>query len=306
MWVISSTAEALQPTAIALGNFDGVHLGHRHAIAPIAEVPPPLHPTVLTFSPHPQEFFTGRSKELLTPREEKVEQLQQLGIEQLILLPFDRQLSLLSPADFVRQILVEQLQAQRISIGADFRFGHRRAGTAEDLQKLAAPFGVKVAIASLQNSDDANPDRISSSAIRRALQARQLDRANQLLGRPYSLVGTVVTGKQLGRTLGFPTANLKLPERKLLPSYGVYAVEIGLPNGDRAIGVTNIGYRPTADNIPTPTVEVHLFDWSGDLYDRTLKVNLLHFLRPERKFDSLDALKAQIDTDCQVARQYLQ
>lgn len=311
MWVTSSTATALTPTAIALGNFDGVHRGHRIVIEPIVGENPSaapetgnkggkqVYPTVVTFNPHPREFFTGQSKQLLTPLEEKVRQLEQLGVKQLVLLPFDRELALLNPQEFVEKILVKQLQATRISVGEDFRFGHQRTGTANDLQAIAQTFGIEVAIAPLKNSYG---DRISSSLIRQALQDGKIENANHLLGRAYSLAGSVVAGRQLGRTIGFPTANLQIPDNKFLPRYGVYRVNVVLGSGDRIPGVTNIGCRPTVDGSQTPTLEVHLFDWSGDLYGQTLTVNLMQFLRPEQKFPSLDALKAQIAADCEAAR----
>ncbi|MBD2579030.1 bifunctional riboflavin kinase/FAD synthetase [Oscillatoria sp. FACHB-1406] len=311
MWVTSSTATALTPTAIALGNFDGVHLGHCSAIAPIIHYSAAsdrsllTYPTVVTFNPHPQEFFTGKSKALLTPLEEKVQQLEALGVRQLILLPFDRELAALSPEAFVSKILVEQLGAKLVAIGADFRFGAKRTGTAQDLQAIAQNYGVEVAIATLKSSTGDSPEtatpRISSSAIRQALLDGKLEQANRLLGRPYSFIGTVVTGQQLGRTIGFPTANLQVPPNKLLPHYGVYSVKVILPSQQTLLGVANIGCRPTVDGSTAPTIEIHLLDWSGDLYGQTLTVHLMQFLRPEQKFSSLDALKAQIAIDCQAA-----
>jgi len=275
VWVTSSLATVLTPTTIALGNFDGVHRGHRQVIQPILEsqaveasVQPP-HITVVTFDPHPQEFFSGQPRQLLTPLAEKVTQLRFIGVEQLVLLPFDRELANLTPEQFVATILVQQLQAKRVSVGADFCFGRQRAGTALDLQAIAATYGVEVAIAPLKIFGE---DRISSSAIRRALLEGDLALASSLLGRAYSLVGQVVTGQQLGRTLGFPTANLQLPPEKFLPRQGVYAVSVQVcpSEGDldwsampRLPGVMNLGSRPTVGGI-AQVVEVHLLDWSGD------------------------------------------
>ncbi|AFY77650.1 riboflavin kinase/FMN adenylyltransferase [Pleurocapsa sp. PCC 7327] len=342
MWVTSSTDKVLTPSAIALGNFDGLHRGHQRVLQPILQQASAVigcpasaqevvrdsqcpYATVVTFNPHPQEFFTGQSKQLLTPLPEKVKLLEQLGVEQLVLLPFDRELAALSPQQFVEEILMRQLQATRISVGEDFRFGHKRAGTAEDLRAIAAKFGVEVVITSLQtcqgNESEQPTPRISSSAIRQALAEGDIARANRMLGRAYTLMGTVVKGQQLGKTIGFPTANLQLPPTKLLPRYGVYCVKVflegeegetgRLPEGKNIItqssikGVMNIGCRPTvAGN--TPTVEVHLLDWAGDLYGRTLTVSLEKFLRPEQKFPSIDALKAQIAFDCDLARKILE
>ena len=346
MWITSSLTTVITPTAIALGNFDGVHLGHQAVISQILPDGPhrsqwpnreyarpddcltaPLTgyshrnslgrspvetakssdlssskatPTVVTFFPHPQEFFSGRSRPLLTPLAEKAAQISCLGIGQLVLLPFHQELAALSPEAFVEQLLVKRLKAQRISVGKDFCFGKNRAGTIEDLKHLAGQYGVEVLIAPLRLQDT---ERISSSRIRDALLAGQLSRARALLGRAYSLSGRVVQGQQLGRTLGFPTANLKLPPDKFLPKHGVYSVWVQGVSGTptQALpGVLNIGVRPTVDGLAT-TVEVHLLNWSGDLYGKTVNLLLHEYLRPERKFPSLDALKEQIQQDGQAA-----
>lgn len=329
MWITSSIATALKPTAIALGNFDGIHRGHQRVVQPILEASAVITPspsligtedyqqqpdkersfaTVVSFNPHPREFFTGQSRQLLTPLPEKVKQLERLGVEQLVLLPFDQKLSCLSPQQFVAEILVEKLQATHISVGEDFRFGHKRAGNARDLKAIARQFGVEVIITKLHNcqgnAGNETSVRISSSLIRKALSTGDIITANRLLGREYSLIGQVIKGKQLGRTIGFPTANLELPKDKLIPRQGVYCVKVDL-NSELAIkGVMNIGSRPTVEGTNL-TVEVHLLDWSGDLYNQEINVNLIQFLRPEQKFSSLDALKAQITADCELARHYL-
>ncbi|HEY9805504.1 MAG TPA: hypothetical protein V6D04_02990, partial [Candidatus Obscuribacterales bacterium] len=230
MWVTSSLTSVLTPTAVALGNFDGVHRGHRQVIQPVlssatepltapisktelaatqelyenlatassaiaAETNPEHpYPTVVTFNPHPQEFFSGQPRSLLTPLNEKVLQLKAMGIRQLVLLPFDRELADLSPQAFVQEILVKQLQAKTISVGVDFRFGRQRAGTAADLQAIAATYGIAVTTVPLCTCAE---ERISSSNIREALQTGNLKRANRLLGRSYTLVGQVVSGQQL-------------------------------------------------------------------------------------------------------------
>ncbi|MDX2228960.1 MAG: bifunctional riboflavin kinase/FAD synthetase [Leptolyngbyaceae cyanobacterium bins.349] len=313
MRVTSSLETVLTPTAVALGNFDGVHQGHRQVIQPIlnlANSGPETVKTVVTFNPHPQEFFSGQPRRLLTPLAEKVVQLSDMGVEQLVLLPFDRELARLSPEQFVATILVAGLQARLISVGADFCFGQGRTGTAADLKAIAATHGVEVAIAILKCMDET---RISSSAIRQALLNGETRGANRLLGRSYRLVGEVVQGQQIGRTLGFPTANLQLPTEKFLPCLGVYAVRVqvcervdGILRGDAPLlpGVMNLGHRPTLSGtqlIP----EIHLFDWSGDLYGRVLAVHLEDFIRREQKFGSLDDLKAQIYADCEMARSLL-
>jgi riboflavin kinase / FMN adenylyltransferase len=259
----------------------------------------------VTFDPHPRQFFSGQPHDLLTPLDEKIEQLRSLGAEQLVLLPFDKELSALTPTEFVEKILIHRLKAVQISVGQDFRFGSRRLGTAEDLQAIAAQYGVPVHIVPL--AGDESP--ISTTLIRETLSQGDIPKANQLLGRKYTLIGTVLEGEKLGRTLGFPTANLELSPDKFLPRQGVYAVCVstidskshGLKND--AWGVMNIGIRPTVSGTQV-SVEVHLLDWSGDLYGEKLVVKLEKFLRSEQKFDSLAALTDQIHQDCDTARNF--
>lgn len=344
MWVTSSLATVLTPTTVALGNFDGVHRGHQQVIKPILKesgasqtitatpseedwrnqfedmgVPNfrenfeskastragHSYATAVTFNPHPREFFSGKTWKLLTPPQEKVQQLSILGVEQLVRLPFDKELASLSPQQFVEKILVQHLQATQVSVGQDFHFGYQRTGTSSDLQAIASTYGIDVTIVSLQTSQG---ERISSSLIRQSLEQGDISQANQLLGRPYTLTGVVVKGQQLGRTIGFPTANLQLPSDKFLPRQGVYSVRVYGPSLESSasslFGVMNIGQRPTV-NGTTVTTEVHLLDWSGDLYGQTLTVSLEEFLRPEQKFASLEALKTQINADCAEARVFL-
>ncbi|MBE9101498.1 bifunctional riboflavin kinase/FAD synthetase [Vacuolonema iberomarrocanum] len=328
MWITSSPDLIQTPTVIALGNFDGIHRGHRRVIEPILEltasrlVPtargelssgmgasggsapatPTGIPTVVTFHPHPQEFFTGQRRLLLTPVPEKAEYLKNLGIRQLVRLRFDADIAQMSPQGFFETIVVQQLQAQHISVGQDFCFGKKRAGNATVLKAIAAQHNIPVTIVPLYLEND---ERISSSAIRHALLEGDIPRANCLLGRPYALCGKVMQGEQLGRTIGFPTANLALPPEKFLPRQGVYATWVyGV--GDRPLpGVMNLGIRPTVDG-QQQRAEVHLLDWSGDLYDKPLTLHLVAFLRPEQKFASLDELKSQIQQDCTQAYQHLQ
>jgi riboflavin kinase/FMN adenylyltransferase len=358
VWVTSSLTTAITPTAIALGNFDGVHLGHQAVISSVlaggncpGTIPnqhcayPRLHdiwleqalkgyssrlasgfevngshsashpghgrppgmpvPTVMTFFPHPQEFFSGVSRPLLTPLEEKAMQMSALGVEQLVLLPFNQHLANLSPRQFVESLLIKQLQVKRISVGKDFCFGKGRKGTVDDLKQLAADYGVDVCVTP---SACLGAERISSSRIRAALEVGDLPTVHALLGRPYRLIGRVVQGQQLGRQLGFPTANLRLPPEKFLPRYGVYSVLVQGAMADPyglIPGVMNIGVRPTVDGL-VMAVEVHLMEWSGaawagDLYGKTIQVLLQHFLRPEQKFLSLEQLKQQIQQDCSTA-----
>lgn len=305
MLIASSQEQIKTPTAIALGNFDGIHRGHQIVLQPILTTSHKspgiqLFPTVVSFSPHPREFFTGNKIKLLTPVAEKAQHLAEMGIEQLVLLPFNEKLASLTPQQFVRQVVSEQLQAKKVSVGQDFHFGYQRKGTATDLKNFAVDSNIEVVINGLHKcQDDRQSVRISSSLIRQALQEGNVERANFMLGRPYKLIGEVVTGQQLGRTIGFPTANLQLPLNKFLPRFGVYSVDVLV---DRSIikGVMNIGCRPTVAG-KEPTVEVHLLNWSGNLYGQNLEVSLNKFLRTEQKFPSVEALKQQIIKDCQAA-----
>lgn len=288
---------------------------------------PHAHSTLVTFHPHPRQFFSGAAHSLLTPLPEKIAYLESLGLEQVVLLPFNQKLAALTPSEFVAEILVKQLQASQVSVGSNFHFGCDRSGNAQDLERLANHHGIYTKIIPLQNlpiPPDLEPNllpslpsheypRISSSSIRHHLTLGHIRTANLLLGRAYTLQGNVIKGKQIGRTIGFPTANLDIPLDKFLPRYGVYAVIVVLEN-QRLRGVMNVGvrpsvaeqYRPTikpdGNEEKLPTVEVHLLDWQGDLYGKTLIVELIEFLRPEQKFSSLDALKAQIAKDAEAAR----
>ncbi|PSF37208.1 bifunctional riboflavin kinase/FAD synthetase [Aphanothece hegewaldii CCALA 016] len=294
----------LTPNAIALGNFDGIHLGHQCVFEPILSsnlTLTSLHSTVVTFCPHPQEFFSGQKRQLLTPLPEKNQILEKLGIEQLVLIPFNQELASLSPQQFVEEILIGKLAAKRVSVGEDFRFGYKRLGTAEELKAIAKKYNTEVIITSLLTCFNS---RISSSRIRQSLADGDMEQASQMLGRSYSLMGTVIKGQQIGRTIGFSTANLLLPAEKLLPRFGVYCVKVSLKDEFSLPGVMNIGCRPTVEG-SSPTIEVHLLDWKGDLYGQTLTVSLEKFLRPEQKFPSLEALKAQIIRDCDQARKIL-
>jgi riboflavin kinase/FMN adenylyltransferase len=258
-------------------------------------------PTVVTFYPHPKTFFSGQVRAWLTPLSEKAACLRQLGVRQLILLPFNAELAHLSPRVFVEEILLKRLRACHISVGNDFRFGHQRAGDVSLLKSLAEQQGTQVTVVELAHMGGY---RISSSRIRQALCVGDMVTVQQLLGRPYWITGRVVQGQQLGRQLGFPTANLQVTPDKFLPRTGVYSVRVyGINEGiaDTSLpGVMNLGVRPTVEG-QTQTLEVHLLNWQGDLYGKQLTVALMNFLRPEQRFDSLEHLKAQIQADCAAA-----
>jgi riboflavin kinase/FMN adenylyltransferase len=298
--------QARRPTAIALGSFDGLHRGHRRVIAAVTGGGEGV-PSVVSFWPHPREVLYGEPRLRLDLPAEKLELLEPLGIEQLVLVPFDQQLAALEPQAFVDQVLVEQLDARRIAVGDDFRFGAGRRGDARDLQAIGARRGIAVTVLPMLCDGD---ERVSSSRIRRALAAGDIAEARRLLERPYRFSGVVVRGRGLGRQLGWPTANLRVDGRKFLPMEGVYAALVELDGSacDAAGGagpmaaVMNLGPQPTVDPTAPSAVEVHLLDRSLDLVGRELRVQPLALLRRQRRFDGLEALSAQIAADVAQAR----
>jgi riboflavin kinase/FMN adenylyltransferase len=297
---LRTPAEAQRPTAIALGSFDGLHQGHRQVIAAMATAAAGLVPTVVSFWPHPREVLHGERRLRLDLPSEKLELLEPLGIAQLVLVPFDRALAALSPEAFVDQVLLDQLGARVIAVGENFRFGAGRAGSAADLQVLGQQRGVEVSVVPMLH-DAAG--RHSSSRIRQALAAGDLQRAAALLQRPYRFCGTVVSGRGLGRQLGWPTANLQVDGRKFLPREGVYAARAWLNNGsDPMAAVMNLGPQPTIDPAAPSAVEVHLLDRQIDLLGHELLVEPLAYLREQQRFASVDALSRQIAADAQQAR----
>ena len=303
MHVVRHLAEIRRPAAVALGNFDGVHSGHQQVIAPVVacDCGPS---TILTFDPHPREVLTGKSLPTLTPLSERLQLFEMYGIEQVALLPFTPAFATQSPIDFIETVLEAGLKACAVSVGWDFCFGHRRAGNAQTLQDWGQRVGVPVHAVSAVEFDGV---RVSSSRIRDALADGNVQLAATLLDRPYRLVGKVVAGDRRGRLLGFPTANIKVSDCKVLPRYGVYCGWCTWGDRDqeyRQPAVLNIGKRPTFDGLQQ-SVEVHLLDWSGDMYGRQLSVELQQFLRPEIKFESVEGLKQQLGEDCRQAREEL-
>ena len=292
----------LRGATVALGNFDGVHLGHAHLLR-IAHAARPGAPlAVLTFEPHPREFFRPEDPPFrLTLEGERAAALESLGVQVLYALPFDQGLSELPASAFVREVLQDGVGAAHLACGADFAFGHRRGGDAGYLSTQAEALGVGLTIVpKLADAQGA----LSSTRIRRLLQDGYPERAAAELGRPWAIRGIVSQGDQRGRTIGFPTANIPLG-RHLEPARGVYAVVATLPDGQRIRGVANIGRRPTVNEGPESRVEAHLFDWSGDLYGAEVAVALHGYLRAEKKFASFDELKTQIVLDAELARAML-
>lgn len=261
-------------------------------------------PTVVSFWPHPREVLHGEPRLRLDLPEEKLELLEPLSIQQLVLVPFNRQLAQLSAADFVEQVLLGCLKARQIAVGANFRFGRGRKGDTNTLRALAEAAGVQVSV--LPILEDAE-GRMSSSRIREALSNGDLQTASALLGRPYRFRGTVVRGRGLGRDLGWPTANLQVDGRKFLPGLGVYAARAWTQRDGEALpAVMNLGPQPTVDPNSPSAVEVHLLDRRIELVGQELVVEPVERLRGQQRFSGLDELSAQIGQDADAARQRLQ
>jgi riboflavin kinase/FMN adenylyltransferase len=287
-------------SAIALGNFDGVHLGHRRILDALRARAKAdgLEPVALTFEPHPRQFlFPDAKTSLLTTPREKTALIEAEGVT-VVTLAFDADLAALEADTFASDVLMTRLRGAHFFLGDDHRFGKGARGNAALLRARGAAGGLGPdCVTTVAPAVDAG-EPVSSSSIRHHLKDGRIARANTLLGRPYSLSGTVVPGAARGRTLGFPTANLR-PEdpRKILP-FGVLGGFVLLPDGLRHPAVANIGLRPTFHDVPPePSVEVHLLDWTGSLYDQPLTFEFHHFVRPEQKFDGLEALKRQIVLD---------
>ena len=299
---LCSPQDARRPTALALGSFDGLHAGHRRVIGQAIDGAAAV-PTVVSFWPHPREVLFGEARLRLDLPSEKLKLLQPLGIEQLVLVPFTRELSRLSAEEFVNTVLLDTLQAQRIAVGANFRFGNNRSGDADVLQRVAAARGVEVLVTAIV--EDGN-GRMSSSRIRAALERGDLDTAKTLLERPYRFQGRVVRGRGLGRELGWPTANLQVDGRKFLPALGVYAAWAWVDGSDQPLAaVMNLGPQPTVDPTSPSAVEVHLLDRSMELEGRQLMVEPVQRLRGQQRFSGLEELSAQIGRDADQARSLL-
>ena len=287
---------------VALGNFDGVHLGHAQVLRTAHAARPEAPLAVLTFEPHPREVFRPQDPPFrLTLGAARARLLAGHGVAVEYELPFDAGFSLMSAEAFVAEVLHAGLGARHLVCGPDFAFGHRRGGDAAFLAARCETLGIGLTVVT-PLADEAGP--ISSSRIRRALQDGYPERAAALLGRDWAIEGRVTQGDQRGRTLGFPTANIALG-RQLEPARGVYAARVRAPDGAQHAGVANIGRRPTLGGDPESRLEVHLFDFSEDLYGANLSVSLVQFLRAEQKFAGLDALRAQIGSDAAQARALL-
>ena len=291
-------------TIITLGTFDGVHIGHKKILEKVLQNTGDgqYESLVLTFFPHPRMILKEDSDmKLLNTIDEKIDLLDKIGIQNLVIHPFDEKFSRLTAEEFVKTILVDRFQVQKIIIGYDHRFGRNRTANINDLIAFGEQYDFEVEQISVQ---EINEISVSSTKIRNALLEGNMTLANDYLGYNYFLTGEVVKGKQLGRTINFPTANLKIQEKyKLIPQNGVYIVK-SVINEQTVFGMMNIGFNPTV-NGQNQTIEIHYFDFDADLYHQKIRVSILQRIRSEQKFESVNLLKAQLETDKQMAISYL-
>jgi len=294
---------AASSRVLAIGNFDGVHLGHRALLERLVATARQhgLPPAVMTFEPHPRELFAPeQAPARLTSLREKLALLEACGVEEVYLLHFSRRLAGLTATDFIDAVLVRGLAVRHLIIGDDFRFGKGRAGDFAMLQAAGQQqgFGVEA-----MHTIEIGGERVSSSAVRDALGVGELEHAGRLLGRPYSIAGRVVHGDKIGRRLGYPTANIQL-KRKRVALTGVFAAAVSGIDKRHLPGAASLGVRPTLGLGLRPVLEVHLFDFDQEIYGQHVTVHFLHKLRDEAKFDSFEALTAQIARDVAATQEY--
>lgn len=308
-------------SAVTIGTFDGVHIGHQKIISNLQKAAKEIQgeSVVLTFFPHPRLIINPDDEglKLISDIQEKTHQLYKAGVDHLIITPFTRDFSNQTPEEYINGVLVRKLRTKKIVIGYDHHFGKDRKGTIKDLRELSTIYDFEVQEIPKQDIDDVS---ISSTRIREALIKGDVETANKYLGYPFQLTGKVTVGDQVGRTIGFPTANLTIAEsHKLIPAYGIYAVQVevidNLANDVspgpyqepepilKANALAYIGTRPTLDGI-NRTIEVHLLDYQGDLYKKTIKVHFLHFVRHDQRFDGMEAMIQQMKKDEAQVREF--
>ena len=295
-------------TILTLGTFDGVHIGHKKILNKLTQSRSvgteneKYESLVLTFFPHPRMVLQEHSDiKLLNTITEKIDLLEKIGIENLVIHPFDETFSRLTAEEFVSTILVDRFHIQKIIIGHDHRFGRNRTANIDDLIAFGKQYDFEVEQISVQ---EINEISVSSTKIRNALLEGNMALANEYLGYEYVLTGIIIKGKQLGRTIGFPTANLKIEENyKLIPQNGVYIVK-SIINEQTVFGMMNIGFNPTVDG-QKQSIEIHYFDFNADLYNQKISVSILHRIRSEQKFESVELLKEQLEKDKKTTLNYL-
>ncbi len=291
-------------SVIAVGAFDGLHRGHQALLAQVRERAQALgcSPVAVSFEPLPRAFFSPEPVPRLSSVREKLRGFAAAGMEHALLLRFNRALTAMSAEDFVRRVLVERLAAREVWVGGDFRFGHKRGGDVALLERMGTELGFTACTMPAVQLDSA---RVSASRVRALLAAGEFAGTEPLLGRPFVIEGKVQYGNQLGRTLGYPTANIHLRQR-VSPIQGIFAVRVGLGEGECSWpGVASLGVRPTVNEVAEPLLEVHLFDFDGDLYGQRMAVQFVAKLRDEQKFDGLEPLKTQMALDSRRARELL-
>ena len=288
--------------AVTIGFFDGVHRGHRFLLQQLEELADKrgLSPIVVTFDCHPRTVVQkDYIPSLLTTQEEKLDLLSETFNGEVVVLPFTQELSALTAKEFMQSVLRDRLNAEFLLMGYNHRFGHG-GGTQEEYEIWGRETGIEVCLAQALASE-----KVSSSRIRNLISVGEMEKANEMLGYPYFLTGKVAEGKQIGRQIGFPTANLSLPEQKLLPACGAYAVWVKLPDGTRRGGMLCIGHRPTIEANGEISEEVHIFDFKGNLYGESISIDFIGKLRDERHFDSLKALQQQLMLDAVSAQEMI-
>lgn len=291
----------LHNSAITLGKFDGIHKGHQILLNKIIELKKAGYTSVMfSFLYHPSNLFNEKELELIYTEDEKIYTLSKTGLDVLISYPFTRQTANIEPEDFIKRILVDRFDAKIIVVGKDFHFGHNRKGNVELLKRYSSIYGYEVIdVEKLKIHDTI----VGSSLIRSELKKGNIETVNELLGRPYSIIGEVLHGRKIGRTIGIPTTNLIPSSNKLLPPNGVYASKTTI-DGVEYMGVTNIGYKPSVGAESRKGIETYLFDFNANLYGKTIEVALYHFERIEQKYASIDELKGQIEKDIENTKQY--
>lgn len=280
-------------TAIALGNFDGIHIAHKELILNMVEDAKEtgLKPGILLFHTHTRLTLEGKSPSLLTSKEQKIEILKDLGIEIIYSIEFDKNLMKLSPDEFIKKILIKKLNAKSICVGFDYRFGFKASGNVDVLKELGDRYGFKVIVIDPIYKDNV----VSSTRIRNLIREGKIEEANEMLGRNYSIIGKVVGGNKMGNKLGFPTANLELEDNFIIPKIGIYETNIIL-DGKLYIGATSVGTNPTFEN-NILKIENHILDFQGDIYGKIIEVRFIRYLRDEVKFENIEDLKEQINKD---------
>jgi len=294
----------MNKTAIALGFFDGLHLGHAELIKTTIRRAEEIgaEPTVLTFDTHPDTYVFGREVPLLTGSDERAEIIRRLfGVENVLFIHFSEEVMHMPWRDFLDS-LKNELGAVHLVVGHDFHFGYKGEGNIQRLQEYCAENGMGSDVISAVKL---NGEKISSTRIRLLVQAGEMEKAREMLGHPHELSDTVRYGYKLGRRMGTPTINMRIPENVIVPRFGVYATKVFF-EGEEHIAVTNVGVRPTVKNGSEPSVESYILDYSGNLYGKRVRVEFMSFLRAEREFESIEALKAQISLDEQATREYFE